>query len=217
MITRRAFTTMLSLTGLAALASLSPLRLISGAFAQSAADVAKPVSLPDMALGPQDAAVTITEFASMTCPHCAAFNEQVFPKIKSEYIDTGKVRYIFREFPLDIKAAAGSMLSRCIANGDAPKYFAVTDMLFRSQNDWVTKNTTETLTRIGKQAGLSAQQVEACLKDQALLDKIAADQKYANEVLKVNSTPTFFINGEMVKGDQSFEEFDKRIKSLLKS
>jgi protein-disulfide isomerase len=217
MITRRAFTTMLSLTGLAALASLSPLRLISGAFAQSAADVAKPVSLPDMALGPQDAAVTITEFASMTCPHCAAFNEQVFPKIKSEYIDTGKVRYIFREFPLDIKAAAGSMLSRCIANGDASKYFAVTDMLFRSQNDWVTKNTTETLTRIGKQAGLSAQQVEACLKDQALLDKIAADQKYASEVLKVDSTPTFFINGEKIKGEASFEEFAKKINPLLKS
>ncbi len=217
MLTRRAFTTMLSLTGLAALAGFSPLRLISGAFAQSAADVAKPVSLPDMALGPQDAAVTITEFASMTCPHCAAFNEVVFPQIKKEYIDTGKVRYIFREFPLDIKAAAGSMLSRCIANGDAQKYFAVTDMLFRSQADWVTKNTTETLTRIGKQAGMSAQQVEACLKDQALLDKIAADQKYATEVLKVDSTPTFFINGEKIKGEASFEEFQKKIDPLLKS
>jgi protein-disulfide isomerase len=216
-ITRRAFTTMLSLTGLAALAGLSPLRLITEAMAQSAAEVAKPVSLPDMGLGPANAAVTIVEFASMTCPHCAAFNEQVFPKIKSEYIDTGKVRYIFREFPLDIKAAAGSMLSRCIANGDAPKYFAVTDMLFRSQNDWVTKNTTETLTRIGKQAGLSQQQVETCLKDQALLDKIAADQKYASEVLRVDSTPTFFINGEKIKGEASFEEFAKKINPLLKS
>ncbi|WP_407117418.1 DsbA family protein [Bradyrhizobium sp. LMG 9283] len=216
-ITRRAFTTMLSLTGLAALAGLSPLRFISETMAQSAADVAKPVSLPDMALGPKDAAVTITEYASMTCPHCAAFNEQVFPKIKKEYIDTGKVRYIFREFPLDIKAAAGSMLSRCIAKDDAPKYFAVTDMLFRQQNDWVVKNTTETLTRIGKQAGLTQQQVEACLKDQALLDKIAADQKYASDVLKVDSTPTFFINGEKIKGEASFEEFAKKINPLLKS
>ncbi|MDA9432047.1 DsbA family protein [Bradyrhizobium sp. CCBAU 51627] len=216
-ITRRAFTTMLSLTGLAALAGLSPLWFITEAMAQSAADVAKPVSLPDMALGPKDAAVTITEYASMTCPHCAAFNEQVFPKIRSEYIDTGKVRYIFREFPLDIKAAAGSMLSRCIANGDAAKYFAVTDMLFRQQNDWVVKNTTETLTRIGKQAGLTQQQVETCLKDQALLDKIAADQKYASEVLKVDSTPTFFINGEKIKGETSFEEFAKKINPLLKS
>jgi protein-disulfide isomerase len=216
-ITRRAFTAALSLTGLAALAGFSPLRLIAEAMAQSASDVAKPVSLPDMALGPANASVTITEFASMTCPHCAAFNETVFPKIKSEYVDTGKVRYVFREFPLDIKAAAGSMLARCIAKDDAGKYFAVIDMLFRQQNDWVVKNTTETLTRIGKQAGLSQQAVEDCLKDQALLDKIAADQKYASDVLKVDSTPTFFINGEKIKGETSFEEFDKRIKALLKS
>jgi protein-disulfide isomerase len=216
-ITRRAFTAALSLTGLAALAGFSPLRLITGAMAQGAADVAKPVSLPDMAIGPADASVTITEYASMTCPHCAAFNAEVFPKIKAAYVDTGKVRYVFREFPLDIKAAAGSMLTRCIAKDDSAKYFAVIDMLFKQQNDWVMKNTTETLTRIGKQAGLSQQQVEDCLKDQALLDKIAADQKYASEVLKVNSTPTIFITGEVIKGEASFDEFDKKIKSMLKS
>jgi protein-disulfide isomerase len=218
-ITRRAFTAALSLTGLGLLAGFSKLGLIADATAQgaSAADVAKPVSLPDMALGPANATVTVTEYASMTCPHCAAFTEKVFPKIKSEYIDSGKIRFVFREFPLDIKAAAGSMLARCIAKDDAGKYFAVIDMLFRQQNDWVVKNTTETLTRIGKQAGLSQQQVEDCLKDQALLDKIAADQKYAADVLKVNSTPSFFINGELIKGDTRFEEFDKRLKSLLKS
>jgi protein-disulfide isomerase len=153
----------------------------------------------------------------MTCPHCAAFNADVFPKIKAAYIDTGKIRWIFREFPLDVKAAAGSMLARCIGKDDAGKYFAVVDMLFRSQNDWVLKNTTESLNLIGKQAGLSQQQVEDCLKDQALLDKIAADQKYASEVLKVNSTPTFFLNGEVIKGETSFDEFDKKIKALLKS
>jgi len=214
-ITRRAFTAALSLIGLAAIASLSP-PFILEAQAQTAADVAKPVSLPDMALGPADAKVTITEFASMTCPHCAAFNAETFPKIKSEYIDTGKVRYIFREFPLDIKAAAGSMLSRCIAKGDAQKYFAVTDLLFRSQGDWVMKDTTETLERIGKQAGLSKQEVDDCLKDQSLLDKISADQKYASDVLKVDSTPTFFINGEKIKGETSIEEFEKKINPLLK-
>jgi len=211
MITRRAFT-----------AALSPLRLfsdglISGAWAQGAADVAKPVSLPDMALGPADAAVTITEYASMTCPHCAAFTEQVFPKLKKEFIDTGKIRFVFREFPLDIKAAAGSMLARCIAKTDSGKYFAVVDLLFKQQNEWAGPKTTEVLKRIGKQAGLTEQNVEDCLKDQALLDKIAADQKYANDVLKVNSTPTFFINGEMLKGETSFEEFSKKINPLLKS
>jgi protein-disulfide isomerase len=216
-ITRRACTAALSLTGLAALFGFSPLRLITEAMAQSAADVAKPVSLPDMALGPKDASVTITEYASMTCPHCAAFNATVFPKLKSEYIDTGKVRYVFREFPLDVKAAGGSILARCIAKDDPARYFAVIDMLFRQQNDWVMKGTTETLTRIGKQAGLSQQSVETCLTDQTLLDKVSADQRFAAEVLKVNSTPTFFINGEMVRGEISFEEFDKRIKAQLKS
>ena len=216
-ITRRVVNAALSLSGLAAFGAISPLRLIVDANAQSAADVAKPVSLPDMALGPADAKVVIAEFASMTCPHCAAFNATVFPKLKAEYIDTGKIRYVFREFPLDIKAAAGSMLSRCIAKDDPAKYFAVTDLLFRSQNDWVVKNTTETLMRIGKQAGLSQDAVEACLKDQALLDKIAADQKYAAEVLKVDSTPTFFINGEKIKGEASIQEFEKRIDTLLKS
>jgi protein-disulfide isomerase len=216
-ITRRAFTAALSLTGLAALVGFSPLRLITDAMAQNASDVAKPVSLPEMALGPANASVTITEYASMTCPHCAAFNEVVFPKIKSEYIDSGKVRYVFREFPLDEKAAAGSMLARCIAKDDPGRYFAVTDLLFKQQNDWAMKSTTETLTRIGKQAGLSQKAVEDCLTDQALLDKIVADRKYASDVLKVDSTPTFFINGERIKGEASFEAFDKRIKPLLKS
>ena len=217
MITRRAFTAALSLTGLAALAGFSPLRLITAAMAQSASDVAKPVSLPDMALGPANAAVTITEFASMTCPHCAAFNAEVFPKIKAAYIDTGKVRYVFREFPLDIKAAAGSMLGRCIAKDDSAKYFAVIDLLFKQQADWVMKNTTETLTRIGKQAGLNQQQGEDCLKDQALMNKIVADRNYAQETLKVEGTPTFFINGEMVAGEMSFDEIDAKIKPLLKA
>jgi protein-disulfide isomerase len=221
-ITRRAFNAALSFTGLAAAAGLSPWRLIGIANAQgaqtaTAADVAKPVSLPDMALGPKDAPVTVTEYASMTCPHCARFAEEVFPKIKAAYIDTNKIRYVFREFPLDIKAAAGSMLARCIAKDEGSKYFAVIDMLFKQQEEWAGPKTTEMLTLIGKQAGLSGQQVETCLKDQKLLDKIAADQKYANEVLKVNSTPTFFINGEKVTGEISFDEFKKKIDPLLKS
>lgn len=219
-ITRRAFNAALSLTGLAAVAGLSPWRLLGEAQAQDAtaiaADVAKPVSLPDMALGPKDATVTITEYASMTCPHCARFAEDVFPKIKTEYIDTNKIRYVFREFPLDIKAAAGAMLARCIAKDDAGKYFAVIDTLFKSQDTWTGSKTTESLKLIGKQTGLTEGEVENCLKDQALLDKIAADQKYANEVLKVNSTPSFFINGDMVKGEIAFEDFKKKIDPLLK-
>jgi protein-disulfide isomerase len=216
LIPRRAFTATVSLTGLGLLAGFSPLRLIANAMAQgTGAAVAKPVSLPDMALGPASAAVTITEYGSLTCPHCAAFNRDVFPKIKSEYIDTGKVRYVFREFPRDIKDAAGAMLARSIARDDCSKYFAIIDILFRQQDEFLEK-TTETLTRIGKQAGLSQQAVEACLKDQALLDKLTADRAFAVEVLKIPGTPTFFVNGEMLAGVPAFEEFDKKIKSLLK-
>jgi protein-disulfide isomerase len=208
LVTRRAFT--------AALAGSLPFHLIRAAMAQgAAAAIAKPVSLPDMALGPADASVTIIEYASLTCPHCTAFNREVFPRIKSEYIDTGKVRYIFREFPRDPKDAAGAMLARGIAGDDCAKYFAVVDVLFRQQNEFLEK-TTETLTRIGRQAGLSQQAVEACLRDQALLDKLTADRKFAVEVLKIPGTPTFFINGEMIDGVPPYEEFDKRIKALLK-
>jgi protein-disulfide isomerase len=215
LITRRDFTAALSLTGLGLFAGFSPLRLIAHAMAQSASDIAKPVSLPDMALGAANAAVTITEYAAATCPHCARFNATVFPKIKSEYIDTGKVRYVFREFPINIKDVACSMLARSIAKDDSAKYFTVVDTLFRQQDELVEK-TTETLTRIGKQAGLSRQAVENCIGDQALLDKLTADRKFAIEVLKVEGTPTFFIDAEMIVGETPFAEFGKRIKALLK-
>jgi len=216
LVTRRAFTTALSLTGLAALAGLSPLRLIAEAMAASADDVTRPQSLPDMALGPAEAKVTIVEYAAPTCPHCARFNKDVFPKIKSTYIDTGKIRYVFRNFPLNIKDLACEMLARNIAGDDAAKYFAVVDIMFRQQDQLVEK-TGDTLKLIGRQAGLSVQAVEDCLKDQAMQDKIAAVQKYAEDVLKVDGTPTFFINGQVIVGETSFEEFDQRIKSLLKT
>ena len=169
-----------------------------------------------MALGPAKAPVTVIEYASMTCPHCAAFEQNVFPMLRSKYIDTGKMRFVFREFPLDIKAAAASMLARCIASDDAAKYFDAIEQLFKAQ-DPLVENTTDTLKLIGKQqSGMSEEAVEACAKDQALLDKIKADQNFAFETLKVDATPTFFINGEKLKGAMSFEEIDKKIASLLK-
>jgi len=215
---RRALASALSLAGLAALVAFASVHLAGEAMAQSAtaALVAKPVSLPDMALGPTKAPVTITEYASMSCPHCAAFEENVFPMLRSKYIDTGKVRFVFREFPIDIKAAAASMLARCIASDDAGKFFGAIDALFKQQDRLMT-DTKDTLKLIGKQGGLSEQAVETCAKDQTLLDKLSADQKFAYEVLKVDATPTFFINGERLKGAMSFEELDEKIKSLLKN
>ena len=211
---RQALAAALSLAGLV---GFTPLHLVSDAMAQSAttALLAKPMALPEMALGRANAPVTIFEFASMSCPHCAAFEENVFPMVRSTYIDTGKVRFVFREFPLDIKAAAASMLARCIANGNVEKFFGAIDTMFKQQ-DMLMTQTKETLQRIGKEAGMDEQGAEACVKDQALLDKLSADEKFAEQELKVDATPTFFINGEMVKGAMSFEEFEAKIKPLLK-
>jgi protein-disulfide isomerase len=204
---------------LAALTALIVFALPIGgaAVAQNAiaTSVAKPVSLPDMALGQPAASVTIVEYSSLTCPHCAAFAENVFPMLQSKYIDTGKVRFVSREFPLDIKAAAASMLARCVGNGDAIRYFDAVGQLFKQQEPLVSR-TVDTLNAIGDRFGMNEAAVEACVKDQALLDKITADQKFAVEELKVDATPTFFINGEMLKGAMSFEELDNKLSALLK-
>jgi protein-disulfide isomerase len=196
---------------------LTPLPLTGAAMAQSAiaAAVAKPVSLPEIAIGSPKATVTITEYASMSCPHCAAFGENVFPMLRSKYIDTGKVRFVFREFPLDIQAAAASMLARCIAKDNSEKYFSAVEVLFKQQQRLMDQ-AKDTLKLIGRLNGMSEDEVEGCVKDQALLDKLASDQRYALDILKVDSTPTFFVNGERLKGAMSFEELEARIKPLLK-
>ena len=180
-----------------------------------AALATKPVSLPDMALGSLTAPITIVEYSSLTCPHCADFAENVFPMLRAKYIDTGKVRFVSREFPLDVKAAAASMLARCAAGGDASKFFEVTMMLFKQQQDLV-EHTTGTLTAIGAKFGMAEPEVEKCVKSDTALDKLQADQTFAYNQLKVGATPTFFINGEKVTGSMSFEALEAKLLPLLK-
>ena len=189
----------------------------SVAFAQSAiaAAVAKPVSLPDIAIGAENAPVTITEYSSMSCPHCAAFGQNVFPMLRSKYIDTGKVRFVFREFPLDIKAAAASILARCIGKDDPEKYLGAVEMLFKLQ-DQLMARTKDTLIYVGKQHGMSEDDVKTCEEDQAQFDRLNADQQYAVQEVKIAATPTFFVNGMRFQGSMSFEELEERIKPLLK-
>jgi protein-disulfide isomerase len=207
----------LARVGIAALVGISAPHLIGPAIAQNAvvALLAQPMSLPDMALGDANAPIKIVEFASMTCPHCAAFEQNVFPMLRTKYIDTGKVHYVFREFPLDIKAASAAVLARCIANGDAGKFYSAIDTIFKQQNA-VMEQTKETFLSIGKQNGLDDKAVDSCVGDQAALDKVSADETFAATKLNVKATPTFFINGKMVEGGMSFEEFEARLKPLLK-
>ncbi|EGP08721.1 thiol:disulfide interchange protein DsbA [Bradyrhizobiaceae bacterium SG-6C] len=216
-ITRRTFTTALSMTAFAAALGVSPWQLIGEANAQTAAEIAQAGELGDMALGAKDAPVTIIEYASMTCPHCAAFTKDVFPQIKTAYIDTGKVRFIFREFPLDQVALAASALARCMAKDDAQKYFAIVDILFKQQND-LASDALGTINRVGKQAGFSEQMIKDCVQGDPKIQKGILDvREHAYKTLKVNSTPFFFVNGTPVRGETSFDAFEKMIKPLLKS
>lgn len=170
--------------------------------------------LPELSIGPADAKVTIVEYASMTCPHCARFHNEVYPKIKEKYVDTGKMRFIFREFPLDNLAAAAAMLARC--SGD-DKTLPLISVLFSKIEEWafVREKPVPALFEISKQVGFTKESFEACLKDQALLDKILAQRTKASEEFGVSSTPTLFINGEKLAGSPTLEEISKVVDPLL--
>ena len=165
-----------------------------------------PGPLPEMTLGSESAPNTIVEYASMTCPHCAQFQIDVFPKVKEKYIDTGKVRYVFREFPLDGLALAASMLARC--SGD--KYFPMIDALFATQKTWAVPGAEgkEKLAQVAKQAGISQAEFDKCLADKDLFNKIVLIRQKGNEEFQVDSTPSFFVNGKRLKGEHTIEAFD---------
>ncbi len=164
------------------------------------ADLAKAGPDGDVVLGSEKAPVTIIEYASMTCPHCAHFSENTFPELQKRYIDTGKVRFIFREFPLDALAAAGFMLARCAGKD---KFMPVIETLFAKQRDWMVEKPIEPLREIAKQFGFTQKTFDECLANQKVLDGIQEVRDRAAEKLGVNSTPTFFINGKKFAGDQT--------------
>jgi protein-disulfide isomerase len=179
----------------------------------SMAELLLPGPLGDQALGSPNAPVVIVEYASMTCPHCAHFHETIYPELKKKYIDTGKVRFIFREFPLDPLAAAGSMLARC-AGGD--KFFPLIETLFAQQKEWVVQKPLQPMFAIAKQAGFTQQSFDECLANQQMLNGIEESRTRAATKFNVTSTPTFFINGKIFRGSVTLDEFDKAIASYLK-
>jgi protein-disulfide isomerase len=183
--------------------------------AQLAKDLLEPGPLGDQSLGSETAPVTLVEYASMTCSHCATFHTTTYPHLKTRYIDTGKVRYILREFPLDPLAEGAFMLARCAGK---EKYFALVETLFREQAKWAfVRNPIPPLFAVAKQNGFNEQSFEKCLSDQALLDGIQAVRQRGAEKFGVNSTPTFFINGVMYRGALTVEELDKQVEPFLKS
>ena len=177
------------------------------------AELAKMGPDGDVALGSEKAPVTIIEYASMTCPHCAHFSTTTFPELQKRYIDTGKVRFIFREFPLDALAAAGFMLARCAGKD---KFLPIVETLFAKQPEWIVRKPLQPLMDIAKQFGFTQESFDQCLANQQVLDGIQAVRDRAATKLGVSSTPTFFVNGKRLVGDQSIDALAKAIDPYLK-
>jgi protein-disulfide isomerase len=169
--------------------------------------------LGERALGDPAAKVTVVEYASMTCSHCAAFHDETFTPFKEKYVDTGKVRFIFREFPLDALATSAFMLARCVPED---RYFPVVDILFRQQQNWAFVDDPATaLFNVVKQAGFTQESFRACLTNQKILDGVNSVKDRGSNEFGVASTPTFFINGKKMSGALSLEDMDKEIEPLL--
>lgn len=178
-----------------------------------AAKVAEPGKLKDMVYGKDDAPVTIVEYASLTCSHCADFAVNTFPTIKEKYIDTGKARLIFREFPFDPRATAAFMLARCAPED---RYFPMIEVFFKQQQQWATAQDGEAaLLQIAKLAGFTQESFKACLTNQQVLDDVRATMDRGSKDFGVNATPTFFINGKKYAGALSVDEMSAIIDDLL--
>jgi len=183
-----------------------------GLFAGSA-QAADDVVYEERVLGDPNAPVTVIEYASFTCPHCARFHNDVMPQIKKEFVDTGKVKFIFRDFPFDRAGATAAMLARCVAPS---RFNGYVDMLFKQQAKWArAENPLAVLTNLSKLAGLSEEKVNTCLRNEKLLDEIVAIRKEAMDTYGFNATPSFLINGEKVIGGGDFTRFKSIIEDKL--
>jgi len=168
--------------------------------------------LPDMILGDPDAPIEIIEYSSMTCPHCAAFHVNTLPELKAQYLDTGRAKLVFREFPLDRVALAVSVIARC--NGEE-RFFDFVDVMFRTQEQWArSEDPLAEIKKIVRMGGQDPAMVDTCLEDQALIDGILAIRLAGDEQYEINSTPTFIVDGESLAGNMSFEKFDELLSDL---
>jgi protein-disulfide isomerase len=196
----------------AALALLAPVAWAQEAEAPPVdkAALAMPPAHGEMELGKPDAKVTIVEYASASCPHCAEFANDELPKFMKDYIDTGKVRLVFREFPHNDAAMGAFMIARCAPK---EKYFPLVEVMFKTQKTW-TENPLEGLKAIALQAGFTEETFMACLNNKDVVKSIM-DERKRGEGFGVQGIPTFFINGERYKGEYTFEEMKKVIDPLL--
>lgn len=198
------------LVGAAALSLVPAAALAQDKFDEK--ELLAPEALPDIWLGKADAPLTIIEYASMTCSHCADFHAKTYPLLKKDYIDTGKARFVLREFPLDALAAAAFMLARCA--GD--KREAVVDLLFSQQRNWAfVDKPLDAMQNTVKQAGIGADEFKKCLDNKELYQNVLKVRQRAADKFGVDSTPTFFFNGARHKGEIPPTELEKTLAPFL--
>lgn len=201
------------LAGGAGLALLGPAISGTGSDTAISAALAKEPSHGEKWLGAKDAPVTIFEFASATCPHCANFHKGTYKLLKKEYIDTGKVKFVLREFPFDDLSLAAFMVARCAPE---ERYFDMIDVLFERQKVWVGHDPRGELFKIAQQAGATKESFEACLTNEKLARGILSARDHAQAELGVAATPTFFINGRKLNGNHPMSSFRTQIDGILK-
>lgn len=211
MVTRRFV--LASLTSVAGTTAALPLAYLTAHLTTRPADAATLEKADDMAIGAPDAPITVIEYFSLTCPHCADFHNDTFPQIKSDYIDTGKVRFIARDFPLNRPALDAAILAHCAG---PERYFAFIDALFHGFEDWTrASDYRKALTQIGQLGGVSAAAFDACLKDKTLEKRVLTSMLEAQQNFDVSSTPTFVVNGKKIEGNMKFGAFAKVLDRLL--
>ena len=205
-----------SLLGAMVLAALGAIGWVGSGALPASAVLAQEIdtsSIIEMTQGAEDAPVEVIEYASYTCPHCRSFHEGNYKKLKAEYIDTGKVRLIQRDFPFDAPGMMGAMMARC---ANPLRYHQFIDVLFSQQAQWAYSNDPRgALMQIGKLGGLSEKDFNACLQNEELLNGILQMRQKGSEEYDISSTPTFIINGEKVVGNQSLETFEEAIEKHL--
>lgn len=167
----------------------------------------------DHVLGDPKAPVIIIEYASLTCSHCAHFHTQILPDLKKKWIDTGKVKLVYRDFPLDQIAVKAAQIAECVGND---KYFGVLDIIFRGQPQWATgADPIAELAKPLRIAGLGEAEIKSCLANDAMLNAVLNDYR-SGETLGVNATPTLFIGGQLYRGSRSVEDIDAALVKLVK-
>lgn len=209
-----AVSALLGLAGLGVLSLQSPeqsgqFSLISAAHAQEATQGSEAIEIKDMTLGQEDAPVTLIEYASFTCPHCATFHDAVLKNLKKDYIDTGKVRFVYREVYFDRYGLWAAMLARC---GGEMKYFGISDILFTTQSEWAASNdptaVVANLKKIGRTAGMDDATLDACLQNGPMAQAMVDRYEESMAEYDVQGTPTLVINGT-VHSNMSYDELKK--------